>query len=652
MAVETTTAQVMDKINLSQLLPEWGAIFNGFPQTGTELSAWFVVSLLALTIFFLGFSLLKVGQARQRINWLGDLLKDQTSESIADNRLTLVEKAQNIKHEAGHLWLEFDETLVETDQSGKVKLHNTYDAAYFFNTSTLAAGITESRLLAAVPGFLTALGVIGTFIGLQLGMAQLNIAGDVSIEEMKTGVAGVINGAKFAFMTSVWGVALSVLFNVIEKSIERIARRKVADLQERIDTLFSRISAEGQLQRIANDSEQSRESLQGLAEKIGEKMQESLLEATAGIQTGLEASLEKIMAPAINKLVDETSDGNQKALEGLLEKFMDKFGSEGEKQRQGMDEASERMNASLAAFGTSMQAFLNKMEASQNDTAKREEELVQKISGQVDYLVENTNTQSKALTEFVQSTLGDLSEDLNERDQQATDREIHRGDEFIKQTEAMKTGTAELLNRIDEGLKTQFNATHELLTQGENLQTSVESSVKSSAEASDSMKRTSAELNHAASSMSVFGSNIKVAGDQLSGAVTNAVKSTQLLAQQNQRSSQQMEELRTQLVQNTSEFQKTITQMQGILELADDAFESMGDHQQNYLNGLKQNVEELAVKMTSLLEDYATQANGQTAQHLKVWAEGTTQYAVQMNNAAQSLSGVIDDIEDKLVRKS
>ena len=649
MAVETTT-QAMDKINLSQLLPEWGAIFNGFPQTGTELSAWFVVSLLALTIFFLGFSLLKVGQARQRINWLDNLLKDQTSENIADNRLTLIEKAQNIRHEAGHLWLEFDETLVETDQTGKVKLHNTYDAAYFFNTSTLAASITESRLLAAVPGFLTALGVIGTFIGLQLGMAQLNIAGDVSIEEMKTGVAGVINGAKFAFMTSVWGVALSVLFNVIEKTIERVARRKVADLQERIDTLFPRISAESQLQRIANDSEQSRESLQGLAEKIGEKMQESLLEATAGIQTGLEASLEKIMAPAINKLVDETSDGNQKALENLLEKFMDKFGSEGDKQRQGMDEASERMNTSLAAFGTSMQAFLNNMEASQNGTAKREEELVQKISGQVDYLVENTNAQNKALTEFVQDALGDLSKDLNSRDQQAADREKDRGNELVIQTDAMKAGTTELLERIDEGLEAQFAATHKLLTQGQTLQTSMESSVKSSAEASNSMKRTSAELNHAASSMNVFGSHIKSAGDQLSGSVTNAVKSTQLLAQQNQKSSQQMEELRTQLVQNTSDFQKTITQMREILELADKSFDGMADHQQHYLNGLKQNVEELAAKMTSLLQEYATQANGQTARHLKVWAEGTTQYATQMNNAVQSLSGVVDEIEVKLSR--
>lgn len=143
-------------------------------------------------------------------------------------------------------------------------------------------------MIAVVPGFLTALGVIGTFVGLQLGLSDLNIAGNVDVNEMKNGVAGVINGAKIAFMTSVWGVLLSVAFNFIEKILEQIIRKKIKSLQNRIDRMFPRLSAEYQLQSIANNSQQSRESLQGLAEKIGEKMQESLIQATQGIQQGLE----------------------------------------------------------------------------------------------------------------------------------------------------------------------------------------------------------------------------------------------------------------------------------------------------------------------------------------------------------------------------
>ncbi|MCG9776632.1 anti-phage defense ZorAB system protein ZorA, partial [Vibrio diabolicus] len=167
-------------------------------------------------------------------------------------------------------------------------------------------------------------------------------------------------------------VLLSVAFNFIEKILEQVIRKRIKSLQNRIDRMFPRLSAEYQLQSIANNSQQSRESLQGLAEKIGEKMQESLVQATQGIQQGLESSLEKIMAPAINKLVDETSDGNQKALESVLQSFMDGFGQQGEQQRVAMDSASQNVNKTLESMSTSMAAFVNKLEVQQNASSERE----------------------------------------------------------------------------------------------------------------------------------------------------------------------------------------------------------------------------------------------------------------------------------------
>ncbi len=79
----------------------------------------------------------------------------------------------------GHLWLEFDETLIEIREDGVTQLFNTFDAVYFFNSSTLAKGVTNNRLIAAVPGFLTAIGVIGTFVGLQIGLSGMDISADV-----------------------------------------------------------------------------------------------------------------------------------------------------------------------------------------------------------------------------------------------------------------------------------------------------------------------------------------------------------------------------------------------------------------------------------------------------------------------------------------
>ena len=689
----------IDQINLGQLLPDRIDFFSWPIQTATELSAWFLVVLLMLTLLFVVTSLWQTMLAWRRINWLKDLVKDEDSETIARKRQELLERAKEIKHEAGHLWQEFDQTLIESDREGVIHLCSTCDAASFFNPSTLAARMTENRLLAAVPSFLTAIGVIGTFVGLQLGLAQLNIASDVSVDEMKSGIAGVINGAKLAFMTSVWGVILSVGFNIYEKFMSGLARQKITSLQKRIDNLFYSISAESQLQRIADDGKQSRESLQGLAEKIGEKMQESLMNVSAGIQSGLEASLQKIMAPAIDKLVAETSDGNQKALESLVEKFMDKFGEQGSQARYAMDQTSTRVNAALDSLSTSMNAFVNNLESSQNASGEREKELVnsisiqvsqlieqgneqkriltefvekqlgdmgresnrreeaaqqreqdlaEKLSGQVNFLVESANKQNKAMAEFVENKFGKITGELDARDKVSAEREKERNRTFIEQTRAMKEGTEQLLERVEKGLDTQLFASNKLIEQGKNLQVSVESSIQASAKATAHMEETSTQLNSAATSMKVFGTHLREASNQLSGSVGAAVESTKDLARQNQLSSKEMEILREQLVKEMTRFEHVVQQMQALITSADATFDNMNAHQKLYLAGLKQNVEDLASQMTELLENYASRANSQTERHLNVWAKGTTQYAEQMNMAMNALSNVVDEIEVKL----
>src|SRR5690606_41026188 len=73
----------------------------------------------------------------------------------------------------GALWREFDESLVYS--ADKTRLSNTLDAEHFFNNYTLAYGLTSSRLLAAAPTFLTAIGVLGTFLGLKFGLKVLQI---------------------------------------------------------------------------------------------------------------------------------------------------------------------------------------------------------------------------------------------------------------------------------------------------------------------------------------------------------------------------------------------------------------------------------------------------------------------------------------------
>jgi len=636
----------MDK--LSWLIPSF-VDFSTEPFE-VQLSSIFILLLMIIFSCFLLHSFYNYSKSKTRVKWLKKILSGIDSANIASKRVDLSKLARDESSVdgVGHLWQEFDETLIEVNQDGQLGLYNTYDSAHFFNSTTLAKGITENRLVAAVPGFLTAIGVIGTFVGLQIGLSEMNISEEVSVEEMKDGVAGVIGGAKVAFMTSVWGVMLSVIFNFVEKVLEQDIRGRIFKLQNTIDDIFPRLSPESQLQTIADNSVESRESLQGLAEQIGVKMQESMLTATQGISDALETTLNEIMAPAIDKLVNETSEGSQRALEDLVSKFLDSFGEQGSQQRAAMENASERVNQSISSMNDTMEAFVSKMDASQEASIHREQELTANIDEQIKSLTEGISEQSRVLSEFVNNQLSSLSKSFEERELKATQRSEEREHAIYAQTKAISSSTEDLVAKIDSSMQSHKESSDKILEQGRSLQSSIQTSVEASADATNSMKASSRELNSAAESMKLFSSHVRDAGNTLSGAVREAVDSTKDLASQNQESAQRMEALRSQLLEDTAKFEHVADKINSMIDTAGGTFEGLKSAQSEYLKELKRNVSELSTEMSKLLSDYAEQANTQTANHLKVWADSSTDYAVQMNNAARALNSVVDEIQDKV----
>ncbi len=145
--------------------------------------------------------------------------------------------------------------------------------------------------MAAVPAFLTALGVLGTFVGLQLGLASLELTSESDVNILKSGIFSMMSGASTAFVTSVWGVALSLFFNFIEKSLERLVRRKIANLQDLIDFLYPRITTEQTLIKISDSSRITSQTMQTLAEQIGDRLQQSLMQASESIRISMNENL-------------------------------------------------------------------------------------------------------------------------------------------------------------------------------------------------------------------------------------------------------------------------------------------------------------------------------------------------------------------------
>lgn len=356
---------------LKHLIPDFAHMFSANPN---GISAWFWSATALIFVLSLYFLFVHFRRFRTRLRALRSLLEGQSKETLALSRRETMQKAQGLDApNVGMLWREFDESLVLS--SDQKHLFNTLDAEHFFNARTLAPGLTASRLLAAAPSFLVAIGVLGTFVGLTVGLEGLVGTSD-EIESLKGGINKLISGAAVAFMTSVWGVFFSLLLNFVEKMFERSALGQIQQLQHDIDFLYPRIPAEQSLVHIAEYGKESKEALQELHERIGDRLQETLNGMSEAMQTALTDALNNIMAPAIQTLVSTTSQQSTQVLEKLVGNFMDGMTSVGREQGLQMQQAAADVNAAVSG----MSERLNQLFSSLNEQQGRQMEVAQQQS--------------------------------------------------------------------------------------------------------------------------------------------------------------------------------------------------------------------------------------------------------------------------------
>ncbi|MDD2649124.1 MAG: MotA/TolQ/ExbB proton channel family protein [Eubacteriales bacterium] len=89
---------------------------------------------------------------------------------------------------------------------------STLDVSGYINEVTVIDAVGRGALADVVPGFLTSLGILGTFWGLMTGLSSLDTSDTSAI---LTAIPTLISGMKFAFGTSVVGISCSLLFNFI-----------------------------------------------------------------------------------------------------------------------------------------------------------------------------------------------------------------------------------------------------------------------------------------------------------------------------------------------------------------------------------------------------------------------------------------------------
>lgn len=653
---------------LQHLVPDFSQLFTDDPRA---ISGWFWIFTACIFGVSLFFVLVHYFRFRRRLAALRSLLKGQSKETLAGDRRETLQQAQDLDAKnIGMLWREFDESLVVSpDQK---QLFNTLDAEHFFNARTLAGGLTGSRLLAAAPSFLVAIGVLGTFVGLTVGLGGLETrGGSDDVESLKVGINTLISGAAVAFMTSVWGVAFSLFLNFIEKMFERSALRNIQAIQHHIDFLYPRIPAEQSLVHIAEYSRESKEALQELHERIGDRLQETLSGMTEAMQTALADTLNNIMGPAIQSLVTNASQQSTQALEHLVARFMDGMNEMGRSQGQQMHQAAVDVNAAVGNMAERMDNLFTALSDQQNQQLKSNQAQSEQFATQLERITGSAAKQQQQLESQFMGLMGGLTTQLDEQLEAADQREQKRqaslekilADSNVKQAaiwdqvsqsandqmNSMESHQQTLLANIAEATQAAQEQSLKMALQHEQLLTKLTGATEASRESSKHMETTA---NH----LGLLATRIKESTDSLGNQLITVTQNISAVTAQN-------ENLATQLsshMDGLSKLQLTLREGAQSFEqaaaLARDGFEHLQSTQTEFLSGVRSEFNALGVSLSTQvasiekqaeewLRTYSSEVSQQTHERMDQWNKETLSFANQMQATVQAINNIVDELE-------
>ena len=106
---------------------------------------------------------------------------------------------------------------------------------YFNLANILSIRHINRQAMSAAAGILVGIGVLGTFIGLSLGIVGIKLD---SQETLRQGIETLLGGMKTAFLTSVVGMFLSSIYTFLEKDALNRLTRTCVKLCEKLDELY------------------------------------------------------------------------------------------------------------------------------------------------------------------------------------------------------------------------------------------------------------------------------------------------------------------------------------------------------------------------------------------------------------------------------
>ncbi len=533
----------------------------------------------------------------------------------------------NRNKELADAWQEFEDSLITRSHNENQIVYKTDEASLFFSEERLLDQHLNLRFWNSVPALLVGLGILGTFVGMVWGLIPFSDVDFTNTDQIREAIKELLSGVSTAFVTSVWGMLASFLFNGLEKwGIGRVSRA-IADLQRSLDQVFTLTRAEEIAMRQQDELAQQTAALKSfsvdLANKIEIAMDSIMSERLENLNQSL-TQLHDQNAEGRQEIIQELHNAPEAFSNAMVEQLapsLDKLNETVEELREQKEESStDAIQQLVEEFQNSLSGTATAQMENLARTVDNASQSLMNLPGQMEQMIAGVQEQ----IDQTRSLLAATSEEQTEQMRNRLDGMLNA---FQSAIDTQQAGLSETTNSVNDGMRQVAADIRDLL----------ESMVN---RADEQMGQRMANME-AISNQSIQTLQTTIA--ELGQSITSTVSQT---TTESEALTTRMSKLLESAANRTDEqLGQQLAAIETVSNQSIQAFQNMIDTQQSGLsettNRVNQEMTQIASDIRNLLETAANQADEQLTQRM-VEVEAVS------NQSLQTLQTAITELRQSI----
>ena len=334
------------------------------------------------------------------------------------------------------IWKKYQRTLISIPGNDGLEKYSTVESESYFSVAAFTEGM-KGGLWSGLAGTFTGIGILGTFIGLTIGLAGVDTS---STGALSSSISGLLGGMSTAFVTSIFGIVSAIVFGVWHSQNMKRFGDAVSRFTDALDQVFIRKSVEEILLEELAESRAQRAAM----EQLSTDMAISICDHLPDVLDQLAEKMDSAMKGNLDTMLAGLSERQDKQTEQLMQissntnsLVIGGFDQLGDVLKKGVGQGAEELGNSLKNLSSDIASLAEGIRDILDRSTKASSEANQKTLD--------------ALNEAI-SKMNETMEGMANKQTEETDKNIQRMTALM---EEMKTTMKDIFDEMSASAKEQ-----------------------------------------------------------------------------------------------------------------------------------------------------------------------------------------------------